>query len=114
MVTRRQVRRAIELHGSELAARADVVGIGAEWDTGKRGGDGPRRHAVAVYVADDPGPRSPEPAIPTTLEIPARTGVHRIPVVIRRIGVVEPEEGAGRPDPAGDDPPADPDGFAPE
>jgi hypothetical protein len=94
MVTRRQVRRAIELHEAELSALNNVVGIGAHWDTTKEAlGEDPD-HAVAVYVssvrARAKGDLAKD-AIPQAIEIPGRRGVHVIPIVVKEIGEIRPE-----------------------
>lgn len=99
MASRRQVRRAIELYEEGLSARPEVVGIGAHWDTRKTVKGSDREHAVAVYVASGADlPRSGEnhraEQIPATVEIPARGGVHIIPIVVMQIDELKPENAA--------------------
>lgn len=94
MATRRQVRRAIELHEDDLSKHPNVVGIGAHWDTKKKAKGAERDHAVVLYVtsaSDLSGGKPGADQLPTTIEIPARRGVHRIPVMTREIGEIHPE-----------------------
>ncbi len=94
MVTRRQVRRAIELHEADLSALSNVVGIGAHWDTSKKAKGQDREHAVAIYVSSlrkAAKSKAGKDTLPEAIEIPARRGVHVIPVVVREIGELHPE-----------------------
>lgn len=92
------MRRAIELHADGLSAHPGVIGIGAEWDTHSANKGEYLQHAVAVYVASYGGVSdadSAENPLPTTIEIPARGGVHVIPVVIKQIGELEAQASSG-------------------
>ena len=97
-MSRRQVRRALELHADDLSAWPEVVGVGAKWDTSKVAKGDDREHAVAVYVETMELSAASRKGIPSVVTIPARKGVHMIPVVLQEVGRIEAEAA-----PAGDD-----------
>lgn len=90
MVTRRQARRAVGLHEDELSAYPNVVGLGILAEEEK----GEKEYRVAVYVSRKVAPAklAPNERIPTTVEIPARRGTHKVKTRVVESGEVETEE----------------------
>ena len=88
MATRRQAKRAIEIHQEELTQYPNVVGLGVvPGKEAKGSGD----LVVGVYVTKIvPWEElKPEERIPITVEIPARQGTHKVKTRVITVGEIE-------------------------
>lgn len=91
MITRRQAKRAVELHGEELADYPNVVALGVSrlGDVGRPASE--RNHALAVYVTDKkPAAELDAGAVlPGYVEIPGRGTTHKVAVQVIEIGELD-------------------------
>lgn len=98
MTTRRQAKRALELHGEALSAFGNVVGVG----TGRLGPEhrsaSERHHTVAVYVSEKKPASELDPGdlLPGYVEIPGRGVTHKVAIQVIEIGNPELQETENR------------------
>jgi len=91
VTSRRQAQRAVEIHGDELCAFPNVVGVG----TGRAGREdvpaSEREYTLAVYVTEKK-PASelgPDGLLPGFVEIPGRPVARKVAVQVVEIGAPE-------------------------
>ncbi len=93
MISRRQAKRALEIHSDELSGFPNVVAIGVSRTGGRRRPASEADHAVAVYVSQ----KTPEDeletdgVLPGYVEIPGRGTTHKVAVEVIEIGAMEPQ-----------------------
>jgi hypothetical protein len=100
VTSRRQARRALEIHGDELCEFPNVVGVGM----GRAGHDGlpaaERDHTVAVYVTEKKPARElgPDGLLPGFVEIPGRPVTRQVAIQVIEIGAPELQSAENRND----------------
>lgn len=91
MTSRRQAKRALELHGASLSGYPNVVGLGV----GRSGREdlpaSERDHTVAVYVTEKKpaSELAPEGLLPGFVEIPGRGASRKVAIQVIEIGSPE-------------------------
>ena len=87
MADRRTAQKALELHGSELRGKPNVVGLGI------RPADDGSGEALAVYVSRKVAPEalSPQELVPGSVTVDSRSGPETIPVQVIELGSLKSE-----------------------
>ncbi len=98
MISRRQAARALELHADDLSSYPNVVGVGLRDVASERAVESEPDHALAVYVSRKVPQHelSPSALLPGYVEIPARSGTHKVAVRVIDIGEPELQRGSER------------------
>ena len=91
MISRRQAKRALEIHSDDLSEFPNVVAVGVSRTDRPDRPASEADHAVAVYVSD----KVPEDdldtdgVLPGYVEIPGRGTTHKVAVDVIEIGEME-------------------------
>ena len=98
MTSRRQAKRALELHADALAAYPNVVALGTVVSGDVDRPTSEREHAVAVYVTEKLPVRqlAPDAVLPVVVEIPGRDGIRKVGVEVIEVGEIGPEQDENR------------------
>jgi hypothetical protein len=91
MISRRQAKRALEIHSDELSGFPNVVAVGVSRTGRQHRPASDADHAVAVYVSQKvpKGALDADGVLPGYVEIPGRGTTHKVAVEVIEIGEME-------------------------
>lgn len=90
MATQKQCEKALDIHGEELSAHSNTMGLGIV--PMAEGRSSRSNYAVAVYVRRPHKTIKAEGGVPEALDIPGKNKSVRVPVMVIEQGEVSLEE----------------------